>query len=119
MMREGHLGAEFSARSTVPAAITAERAAGIDTKQARITQYARDHYERSRETWVNRRYAELLNLQGNAPALTPPGLTYNRKAHLMRAAEMMVAGKQASRLALIAKAADRMRGIGRDDGRGR
>ena len=118
-MREGFLGAEFAPRSNPAANINAERGSAIDAKQARVTEYARNHYERSRETWVNRRYTELLSRQGNAPALTPPGHTYNRKAHLMRAAEMMVAAKQANRLTRIAKAADRMRGIGRDDRRGR
>lgn len=119
MMREGFLGAEFAPRSNPSANVSVERGSAIDAKQVRVTEYARDHYERSRETWVNRCYTELLSRQGNAPALTPPGHTYNRKAHLMRAAEMMVAAKQVHRLTRIAKAADRMRGIGRDDGRSR
>lgn len=119
MMREGHLGAEFTLHSTAAGIVSTERAASIDAKQARVTEYAQEHYERYRKRWIGRCYRALLKREGYAPVLTPTGSYHRRKAHLMRAAENIVFFRQANRLKRIARAADRMRGIGRDDGRGR
>lgn len=118
-MREGFLGAEFALHSTAAGVVSTERAASIDAKQARVTEFAQKHYERHRKKWIGRCYRALLKREGYAPVLTPTGSYHKRKSHLMRAAENIVFTRQVNRLRRIAKAADRMRGIGRDDGRGR
>ena len=64
MMREGHLGAEFTLHSTAAGIVSTERAASIDAKQSRVAEYAQEHYERHRKRWIARGYRALLTRAG-------------------------------------------------------
>lgn len=97
------------------AGVSAERAAEITSKSERVTERAQSHFEKHRQLWTNRQYAELLARDGARMALRPPGVPNDRKAHLTRAADSMILQRQARRLARIERAANNMLGHGERD----
>jgi hypothetical protein len=111
--------AASSALSRASAGLNAERAAEITSKCERISERAHSHFEKHRQLWTNRQYGELLSRDGQRMALRPHGMSDDRKAHLVRAADSMVLQRQARRLAKIERAASNMLGKGgRDNSQG-
>lgn len=104
---------------TSASAVRASPAAeSVRERQSAITERAAAHFENHKEKWTEKKYGELLKKDAPRPALQPFGHVQDRSARLMRAAEHLVARKQANRLNRINAAADRLaRGV--DQGVGR
>lgn len=65
---------------------------------------AEKHYEKHRETWVNRRFATLLIKQSNTLSLSPNGIGSDPKTALMARAGREIAARHNARLNRIEKA---------------
>ncbi|MFS0735589.1 hypothetical protein ABC347_00930 [Sphingomonas sp. 1P06PA] len=94
-------------RSSAPA-VSAERAAEINSWADRTTARAENEFRENREAWTNKQYGELLARDGERLSFQPSFATDDRKAHLMRAAEHMVKRNHAARLAGINRAAEKL-----------
>jgi hypothetical protein len=90
----------FNARAAAP-----ENSSRNESKVERVTRFAEGVYERSRSSWTQSYYGELLKREGHAPSLQPKGIANDRSAHLMRAASKLAQMRHAKNLARIDKAA--------------
>jgi hypothetical protein len=104
------LSPRFGSAAKESAGLSAASIQTVREKQARVAGQAQSHYEKHRESWIAKRYNQLLKQDAPALALRPAGMPEDRSARLMRAAVHLTDRKQAARLQKIGAAADRMAG---------
>lgn len=105
---------EVTPKFNASASLTA-RAASVQSKAERVTEFAQRSFERCERQWTNQFYNRLLKREGNAPSLQPSWAANDRGAHLMRAAERMSVHRHKKNMDRIERAADRMAGRKRDE----
>lgn len=114
-MAEGKLDRSFTRAASPPsghrAPMTAFSQASdpLTSRKEGVLDKAQAHFEKHREAWVTKRYAQLLKQDSPAPTLKPHGVVEDRSAHLMKAAAYIVDRRQEARLSVIRSAASRIR----------
>jgi hypothetical protein len=94
--------------SRMPIATVAKAMRAAD--QAR--HQAKQHYEKHKDAWAQKRYGDLVSKQGRTLTLAPPGNSNDPAQVLMSRARSEVAGRQSARLERIEKAKENMAASG-------